>query len=172
MRKLCRLGAEVGSSGVTELITPFADAALGLPCGGAKTGATQNSARGDRNPNWAPAKLGACSCSMAGRCVSAGRSWGKRKTKENRVEWARMEDRACIIRRRNPRGLAGGRGVIAGQARHWLAGRSGGVWPATALGGFARRVGPHPSEAGGRRWRSLGSGMWRRIDGGARPSCS
>ena len=128
---------------VTELITPFADAALGLPVrGGAKTGANSKFRPWRPNPNGRPPNW-ACSCSMAGRCVSAGRSWGKRKTKENRVEWHEWKTGVYYRHEQSAR-TAGWSRSHRGQARHRLAGRPGGVGPAVALGGFARRVGPHP----------------------------
>jgi hypothetical protein len=85
------------------------------------------------------------------------------------VEWRERKTGVYYPQEKSAR-TASSRGVIAGQTRHRLAGRSGGIWPVLALGGFARRAGPAQSSS--LPMDPPGSGMWRRTAGKARPNCS
>lgn len=124
----------------------------------------------ESEPKRAPAQLGVLMLD-GWQVRQRGAVWGRKKTKENRVEWHEWKTGVYYPQEKSAH-TAGGRGGHRRQADHRLAGRPGRVWPTVALG--RRCVEDWGALKPGWWWEMapLGSGMWRRIAGRERPKCS
>lgn len=115
----------------------------------------------EAEPKRAPAKLGVLMLD-GWQVRQRGPGWGRKKTRENRVEWHEWKTGVYYPQEKSARS-AGGRGVIAGKL---VIG-----WQGDPVE-FGRRLHWEALRGGSLAMGPRGSGMWRRTDGTGPLNCS